>query len=305
MDPKKTVRPQAAALAILAGMAIIGVIDNYVIFIAEDGGLWQFHFIRALMAIPMVLGIAVILRASVWPKRLSRVLLRSFFTASSMVVYFGCLAFLPLAQVVAGLFMAPIFVLLISVAFLGEAIGLRRILAVALGFAGVLIVIRPEAGAFTALSFVPIIAGLFYAIGAIGTRHWCEGESTLTLLLFFLAFLGGYGAVGLTVLTLFPQDVPQGADGFILLGWVAPTVSFIGLTFMQALGSVVAVGLLTRAYQWGEASSVAIFEYSLIIFGPLAAWILFDQPMTALMMVGIAAIILSGAIIALRSKEAA
>ena len=62
---------------------------------------------------------------------------------------FGAVAVLPIAQVGAGLFTAPIFVLIFSALFFGLPIGKWRIIAVGLGFAGVLLLLRPDAGAFS------------------------------------------------------------------------------------------------------------------------------------------------------------
>jgi drug/metabolite transporter (DMT)-like permease len=62
------------------------------------------------------------------------------------------------------------------------------------------------------------------------------------------------------------------------------------------------VSLLNRAYQFGEASHVAVFEYTVMIFGPLFGWILLGQPVSLTQMVGIALIVLAGIIIVLRSS---
>jgi drug/metabolite transporter (DMT)-like permease len=67
--------------------------------------------------------------------------------------------------------------------------------------------------------------------------------------------------------------------------------------------SMVAVGMLTRAYQLGDASYIAMFEYSFLIFASFWAWVLFGNGVDFWGMVGITMIIFSGAIIALRSSE--
>ena len=117
---------QGAALMV-ACMAIIGMIDNYVGVIAENGGLWQFHFMRSVMVCGTLLILCAVFGWRLRPCNPRGVAVRSICGAISMGVYFGALAFLPIAQVGAGLFTAPLFVLLFSVLFFGQTIGIWRI----------------------------------------------------------------------------------------------------------------------------------------------------------------------------------
>ncbi len=295
--------PLKATIFIIIGMMVLGLSDNYVRMISADAGLWQFHATRAAMAIPIIivgsfLGLGALRPSRPWP-----VLGRSTLIALSMLIYFGCLAFLPIGVVVAGLFTAPIFVLLISVLFRGEQIGLVRWLAVAAGFIGALLVIQPAEGSLTALSFVPIIAGILYACGAVATRAWCEGEGTAALVLGFFGVLGLLGLLGLGVLAIWPQHVALGNDGFITRGAVPITGDFLFWTAVQAVGAIVGIGCLTKAYQIGEASFVAINEYSLIVFASFWAYVIWDETLGSLAIVGIMLIAASGVVITLRARR--
>ena len=302
MSDIRTNAPLAAAGLMLFGMAVIGLIDNYVVVIAEDASLWQFHAVRAMMALPMMAALAALGLGSLRAKRLRNVAIRSSLFGAAMLIYFGCLAFLPIAEVVAGLFSSPILVMVISALFLGKKVGWVRWSAGLVGFLGILLVLRPDTGSFTYLSFVPLGAAFLYALSALATRELCEGEDTLTLLFWFFGILGVMGFVGLAVLTAFPQTVPEGPDGFILRGVTWPSGQFLFWTFVQAFASIIAVGCLTRGYQLGEASYVAVFEYSLMIFASFWAFMIRgDVPDTATY-AGIALIIVSGAVIALRSR---
>ncbi|WP_420862457.1 DMT family transporter [Algirhabdus cladophorae] len=294
--------PRAAMLCMLCAMLIVGVIDNYVVVLAAHGGLWQFHFIRTLLALPVFLALAALGVGRLRPINPGVVLLRSVLMAFAMVLYFGCLAFLPLAQVLAGLFTSPIFVMLLSAIFLGQTIGKWRILAVAIGFSGSLLVLQPDITNLGILTVLPVLAGFLYGCSSLITRTLCAGEDTLTLLFGFFVVLGSFGAVGLIVLGLYPQDVPQGPDGFILRGWVMPNATFLTWTAVQAFGSIVAIGSLIRAYQMADASFVSVFEYSVMVFGPLAAFWLFGQTLNGIAMMGVAMIILAGTIIAVRAR---
>jgi drug/metabolite transporter (DMT)-like permease len=296
-------RPVAAASSILTAMVIIGFIDTFVAVIADEAGVWQFHLTRSLMCVPLVGVIVWTGRAGIRPRNWRGVIGRSLAMTVSMIFYYAALGVLPIAQVVAGFFTAPIFVLLLSVLFLGARIGPWRIGAAAIGFLGVLLILRPDPEALSTWTFVPILAGFFYAVTAIATRAWCAGEETLTLAAGGFAGLGLAGAVGLVVLALFPAETAGRADAFLFTGWVAPTGTFLFWTAVQALGSLAGVFLIVRAYQLGEASYVGIFEYSLLVFVAAWAFVLFGEVIDPLAALGIVLIIASGAVIAIRSRR--
>ena len=196
----------AQGAALMVGcMAIIGLIDNYVTVIAGEGGLWQFHFMRSLMVCGLLIVIALVTGWRLVPKNWHGVAVRSICGAISMGVYFGALAFLPIAQVGAGLFTAPLFVLLLSVLFFGARIGVWRIVAAVVGFAGVMLVLKLDVSALEMVAVLPMLAGITWAMTALSTRYLCEGEATITLLFWFffaLGVLGLLGPVSYTHLTL-------------------------------------------------------------------------------------------------------
>ncbi len=297
-------RPVSAALFVLASMAVIGFIDNFVIVIAEQAGLWQFHLMRALMALPLVWLLARFGLGSLRTKNLAYVLLRSALISISMMFYFGSLAFLPISEAVAGLFTAPLWVLLVSVTALGQTVGPIRIGAALIGFLGVLLVLRPDAGGVSIYTLLPLAGGFFYALGNIVTREKCATESPAALVAWFFVALGVWSLLGLIVLAVVSPDVPTGADGFLLRGWVLPTQEVLFWTGVQAVGAICAIGFLTRGYQLADASFVAVFEYALLIFVSAWAWMLRGELIDTPAAIGIALIVLSGAVIAVRGRTA-
>ncbi len=294
---------QGMALVVLA-MAIIGLIDNFVAFIAAEIGLWQFHLMRSSVLCVMIFILARIFGWRLRPVNAGAVILRSFFFSTSMVLYFGALGGLSVAQAGAGLFSSPIFVLLISALFLGTRIGIWRIFAVALGFAGVLIILRPDPQTLSPLIALPVLAGLFYALNGIATLRWCARESTGALLIGVFAGLGLWGALGTVVLLIFP-GLSSGTGDFLFFtrGWVSPPPAIYGWLAVQVVGSLIAVGLLTRGYQSAEVSFVTVFEYSFLIFAGFWTFVIFGTRPDTLALVGIVFIIVSGMIITLRVRS--
>lgn len=296
-------RPLAAALWMMASMLILGVVDNFIVVMAEVISLWQMYVVRLMIALPVIWLLSRGLKQRFWPRNWGPVLLRSFFFASAMLFYFASLAFLPIAQSLAGLFTSPIIVVVITAVFLREPIGVFRIGAVLVGFAGTLAVLQISPASFSPLVVVPLIGGILYALNAVITRRMCDGESTCTLLAGTMGMQGVLGLIGLAVIGLWGVQESDGPLAFVTRGWAWPMEGVGLLLVAHVLASIVGVFCLTRAYQIGEASYVAIFEYSIMIFGPLFAFVWFGQTLAAGQMAGILLIILAGSVIALRARQ--
>ncbi len=301
---QKSDRTMAAAGLTLIYALTIGYTDNQVQVIAQDAGLWQFHATRSVMAMVILALVALPLGLRLRPKNWRVVLIRSVLHALAMMMYFGALAFLPVALVAAGLFTAPIFVLLISRFAFGRAVGAVQVAAVAIGFAGVVLVLGPQAlsGASLAALF-PVLAAVFYGLGNIATREWCEEESAATLLAGFFTILGICGAIGMAVLVAFPQIVPAGTDGFVLRGPVIPTPAFWFWTFIQAAGSLFGVGMAIRAYQLTQVGKASVLEYLILPASAIWAFVLWGEGLDWVALSGMALIAAAGALIALSPQR--
>ena len=166
-----------------------------------------------------------------------------------MLIYFGCLAILPIGVVVAGLFTAPLFVLIIAVLFQGKRVGIVRRQCRGARVHGALLVIRPDPNALNLMSFLPVFAGLLYAIGAIATRAWCEGETTLTL--DALVLCGAHTIWRIGVLVLPGGGV--GAAGFACAAGCRVTGGHAAWYVALAIGAVIGIGCIFKGYQIGEA----------------------------------------------------
>ena len=144
--------------------------------------------------------------------------MRGFLFGLSMILYFGSLGFLSVSQAAAGLFSSPLWVLILTAVVFRQKIGPRRIAAVGCGFIGVLIVLQPEGGLSWA-QLMPIGGGFCYALSAISTRTWCQGETALSLLAGFIAWMIVLGGIGVILTGIYVQDPPPGAEGLLLRSW--------------------------------------------------------------------------------------
>lgn len=278
-------------------MAIFGVIDTYVGRISDLGAsLWQFHATRSALVLPMILVIAALGFGRLRPQRLWAVALRSVLTAVSMMIYFGSLGIMDVAPALAGLFSAPIWTVIISVLFLKVRVGPLRTVAVLMGFVGILLVVQPDTGDLGLSLIFPMLAGVFYACGALTTRHLCSEEPTLILLAgnFFVLMIIGLAGLGLFA--------GAGSEGFLSPGWAPLTPELCFWIGLQAVGAMIGVYLLIRAYQIAEATFVAAFEYSVMVFGPAYAWIALGQSLNGFAILGLLAIIAAAVLIQTRGR---
>lgn len=294
------------AVLLVSGISVFGFSDNLTLLVSDQVGVGQFHFSRSLIAIFMVIAIGRIFGLGVWPKNWKPVLARTVFIVTSMLLYFSVLPMMPIAEAGAGLFTSPIFVLVFSAVLFREKIGWRRIMAVAIGSAGVLLVLKPGGDGFTIYHLMPVMAGACYAIGSIITYRFCQEESPLAILMAFLIGIGTCGALVTSGLTAFPVS-PEWVDEapFLFSPWQSVNLLFWGWMAAIALGASIALSLMTRAYQLTKTSYAAIYEYAYVISAGFFGWAFWGITPGAISVVGIALIIIAGVIIVQAQQKTA
>ena len=294
----------SGGLLIVLAMTIIGPNDTIIPFIAEESGLWQFHFSRSLIAISVLLFFFFIMGVKLKIKKLTSILIRTLFFTFSMIIYFGSLGFIPIAITGAGMFTAPIFVLIFSKVLYKEQLDRNKIVAVLLGSIGVWIILDPSSSKFEIFNLFPILGGVFLAMGNIATRKICSDENPFILLIFFFMFIGIIGIIGASILSLLEYSGDHYFDQtFVMIGWRNVSLYFWTLVFVQAIGAIVGVSLITKAYQSADTGYLNIFEYSFFIFAGLSGWLILNQVLNLKTIFGIVLIIISGIVASIGSQR--
>ena len=121
---------------LVSGISIFGFSDNLTLLVSDSVSVGQFHFSRSLIAMFLVMIAARLFGMPVLAELWKPIAARTVFMVTSMLLYFGAMPMMPIAEAGAGLFTSPIFVLLFSAILFGERIGFRRILAVLVGSVG-------------------------------------------------------------------------------------------------------------------------------------------------------------------------
>jgi drug/metabolite transporter (DMT)-like permease len=242
---------------------------------------WMRYVTFALVMVPIVLvkGGPALLRS----RRPGLQVVRGFGMVGSSLMFIQSLPHLPVADATAIFFVSPILIMALSVLILGESVGWRRWSAAAVGFIGVMIVVRPGTGAFQAAALLPMIGASSWAVGTIVTRK-IGGDHAFTT----LAYSALVGTLVLSALMPF--------------SWVTPDATEIGLGL--CMGVLFAIGhwLVVLAYRHGNASLIAPFSYVQLIWAGTLGYLVFGSLPDSWTITGACLIAVSGFYTAYRER---
>jgi drug/metabolite transporter (DMT)-like permease len=186
-------------------------------------------------------------------------ILRAIFIMLSTVGFFGALRYLGLAETLAIYFIQPLIVTMLAPWLLNETVGIRRWIAVLVGFVGVLIIIRPGFQTLNAGVFLALGSGLGSAIALILTRKVSGIASAMAT----TVHANFYGTLMTSVIVIFFWQTPTLHQVFL----------FILLGFFGTLGNY----LTLKAFTYAEASLLAPFGYAEMINAVILGWIFFSD----------------------------
>jgi drug/metabolite transporter (DMT)-like permease len=209
----------------------------------------------------------------------------------SNIAFFLGLAALPLADGVAIFFVAPLLITALSVPLLGEKVGPRRWAAVGAGLLGVLVMLRPGAGAVQPAALLVLLSALAYALMHILTRRMAPTETALAMSFWTqIGFLLVSCLMGLTVGDgRFGQSGNASLD-FLLRAWTWPAPGDWPLFLVTGLAVAVGGLMISQAYRLCEAGLVAPFEYAAMPMAVLWGALVFGTWPDAVAWTGIALI---------------
>jgi len=249
---------------LVLGMLIFSLQDIAVKWIGGDYPVLEIVTFRSLIALPLTLLFYRFEGGRGLPTTQQHKLeyIRGLFYFLSYTTHFMGLAALPLAEIAAIKFSAPLMITFLSVVILGETVGPRRWLALLVGFMGVLLIVRPGLATFNMGSIFILISVLFYALAAMLTRKLQTTDSSATMA-YYSSLVYLMATFILAPPTIFVGDIPDAhpSIAFLFHTWAMP--SLLDWVIMSGLGLVWAGGMycLARAYSLALASIVAPFEY--------------------------------------------
>ena len=210
---------------------------------------------------------------------------RGLLLALATLLFFTSLSVLPLADANAIGFVMPLFVAALAVPMLGERLEMARLLAILAGLVGALIIVQPGSELFTPYALLPLGMAVCNALYQILTRKVAGLEHPLTSLVWGAIV----GAVLLSVIAPFVWVTPQAASHGVLI---------------VIIGVLASVGhfLLIRAYDYANATLLAPYTYTALIWAMLSGWLVFGDFPDGWSLVGMGIIVLSGLYLANRQR---
>lgn len=257
----------------------------------------QAVFFRSLFAVPVILGWLIAtrdLRAGLRTANPLGHFWRALVGTAAMGFGFAGLGLLPLPEVTAIGYAAPLLTVIFAAMFLGEEVRAFRIFTVALGMAGVLIILSPRMTALTggtldhaeALGAIVVLVGaVFAALAQVFVRRLVVEEKTSTIVFYF-----SLNAALLSLVTL-----PY--------GWVIPAAGDAAMLILAGLLGGLGQVLLTSSYRHADASVIAPFEYASMILSLAVGYFVFGEAPTAVVLIGAALVVAAGILIIWREHR--
>jgi drug/metabolite transporter (DMT)-like permease len=271
-----------AVLLVLGAAAVFSVAGAFVK--ALDGAipLAQVVFCRNLFCIPVLLPLLLREGGVAEALRMRQPWMHAWRIAAGLLgmcaVFYGY-AVLPFATVTALGFTMPLFLTLLSVPLLGERVGPRRGAAVLAGFGGVLLMANPAG--------MPEGKALAVGVVLLGALGWA-------LAMIAIRRLGDAGERGVTIVLWFALGAAAVSGVACAPGWVAPTWGQWLLLGGIGLVSAAAQVMMTEGYRRGEATLLAPFEYSAILWTTLAGALVWAELPDGWDLAGMAVLVASG-----------
>ncbi|MEZ5925161.1 MAG: DMT family transporter [Hyphomicrobiaceae bacterium] len=227
-------------------------------------------------------------------QRLGGHFLRSSVGVTSMALWFTCLALIPLPEALAIGYASPLVTVVFAALFLGETVRIYRWSAVVVGFLGILIILAPRftpetlsgAGTGETIGALLALASAFTAAGAmVLIRRLITTERTPAIVVYFSLIASGFALLTLP------------------WGWVVPDSWQALLLVLSGLLGGIGQILMTESYRHADASTIATFDYSGMIWGLAVGYLLFGETAEPIVLIGMAIVIAAGMFIIWRERH--
>lgn len=289
--------PLAVSVIILTVLAL-SLGDALIKLTSGSFVIWQIFVLRSLIVIPALLGVLAA-RAKGMPRlpdALGWVIVRSLMLVGMWICYYLSLPQLTLSAAAAAYYTLPIFITLFSALFIGDRISPGGWTAVFIGFLGVLLILRPEAGDFNAYAILPLISAMLYAGAMILTRTRCRQQDPILLSLALNVAFVVVGGLAAFIILLLPDTARQ---GFLLAPWADMGPSeWLSMGLLAAAILIGSIGAAI-AYQNGPPAMIGAFDFAYVGFAVLWGVIFFAEVPDVISTLGMLLIVGAG-ILALR-----
>ncbi len=276
-----TEHPQKGILFICAAVFLFASSDALSKYLTNFYPVVMVLWVRYVVHISLMLGVLrpPSLKILITTQNPKLQIIRGLCMVNTNLMFISALHFIPLAEGTAIIYLSPLLVTAMSGPLLGERIARLQWVAVAIGFIGVLFIVRPGGGLFHPVSLLALGAAISFSLYQIITRKLNHTDSSSTT-----NFISGLisALVASLLLPFF---------------WKTPTLYFALLMILLGISALVSHLLMTKAYQHAKPSTLAPFSYTQLLFAGLIGYIFFNHLPDFMGLVGMLVIVVGGLLV--------
>lgn len=281
----KTYNTGRAVLAVVIAVLALSLGDAIIKATSLTLPLWQMYILRSALVLPILCVLVWKIGARPFGS-LRWVVARSVLLVLMWLSYYVSLPLMPLSLAAAAYYTSPILITVLAAMLARTWPAPRVLLAIALGFGGVVLVLQPDTSGFQVATLLLVLAAFLYACAMVLTSAKCRNDDPFSLALALnIAFI-----IGGLILSLF-----AGQEGSFIFGpWQPVDLKLFGI--VAALAAVILIGSVGAAiaYQNGPPATVAAFDYSYLVFSLIWGGMFFGELPDTLALAGIVIIVGAG-----------
>ena len=296
---------QKGIILVIVGMLLFSVQDALIKNLSSHASLIQIFVCRGLIGI-VILSLFLKLTNRTFSIKSNNpkiAIARAMLFPFAFLCFYLAIAAMPIAEASALFFVSPFFMTILSKIILKNKVGIHRILAIIVGFIGIIFIIKPELNNFDWVMILPIMCALAYSLSMILTIYTKDSDTAYQQTSH--VYLGSI-VVGTVVYLSFGnyyQDYASNISiGYLLRAWNFSDLTILYKILIISIIGTIGILCLINAYRIGLPSVVSPFEYSMIINALIIGYFIFNEKPDKYSIFGMTLIITSGIYIFFRER---
>ena len=285
-----------AIFLIILGMFVFSIQDALIKYVSDSINIYVIYIFRSLFGLLVIIVYCKIAKI--------KITLRTYYPITTLIrvtgfflgfsLYYFSLSKISLPEAVTLFFVSPFFVTIASKFIIGEQVGIYRWSAILIGFFGVYLVLNPDFNNFNIYSLFPIACAFFYAFTVVIQKKTSDHDSLFTQIIhtyMSAIFFSIIIYVIIKNLTFSPHSISE--YNFLLMSWKIDTISSFFILLIIGITGVIGFFSLFGAYRIGSPSSIAPYEYSLIIWSIIIGYFVWNDYLTFKGLIGLFLILIA------------
>ena len=296
---------QKGIVLVVIGMVLFSVQDALIKNLSTHASLIQIFVCRGVIGM-VILSIFLRLtnrKLSIKSNNPKIAITRGLLFPFAFLCFYLAIAAMPIAEASALFFVSPFFMTILSKIILKNKVGIHRLVAIMVGFVGIIFIIKPEFANFNWVMILPIVCAFAYSLSMILTIYTKDSDTTYQQTSH--VYLGSI-AVGTIVYLVFGNFNEHYSDNpslsYLLRAWDFTDFTILFKILVISFIGTIGILCLINAYRIGLPSVVSPFEYTMIINALIIGYFIFDEQPDYYSIIGMTLIILSGIYIFFRER---